>query len=132
MMKTFLTVLVTAVLTWLTFSLVYGVRIGIERLWLVSAIKVPGRMAIEEIQTEMNQGQYDLAKTNLQIFMDTWQRFNHGPDSFGGLGIGDIMVRLSTGGANHVASPETGGAANASQAIRSETNRTSPAAGTRP
>ena len=53
----------------------------------------------------------------------SWERFNHGPDSFGGLGIGDIMVRLSTGGTNRVGNPEIGGAAHASHPIRSETNR---------
>ena len=103
MKKTLLAIIVTALLTWITFSVVYSIRSGIERLWMVSAIKVPGRMAISEIQTDMNEGRYDLARAKLQVFMDTWQRFDRGPDSCGGCGIGDIMVAFSNIDTNHAA-----------------------------
>ena len=93
-MKTALTILITAAVTWIAVSFFHGVRTGTERLWLISAIKVPGRMAISEIQADMNAGRFDLAKAKLQAFADTWQRFDRGPDSFGGLGIGDVMVSL--------------------------------------
>jgi len=95
MKKTFLTIIVTILVTWITFSVVRATRTGVERLWLVSAIKAPGTMAITEIQTDMNEGRYDLAKAKLQIFKDTWKRFDGGPDSFRGLGIGDILVAFS-------------------------------------
>ena len=94
-MKTFLTIIITAVLTWFTFSVVQAIRINTERLWLVSAVKVPGKMAIEDIQKDMNEGEYDIAKAKLQIFKDTWQRFDSGPDSNSGRGIGDVMVAFS-------------------------------------
>jgi hypothetical protein len=94
-MKTFLIIVVTAAITWITVSVIHGVRTGVERLWLISAIKVPGRMALNEIQTDMNAGRYALAKAKLDVLTDTWQRFNLGPDSFRGAGIGDIMVSFS-------------------------------------
>jgi len=98
-MKTFLVIVVTAAITWVTFSVLHGVRTGVERLWLISAIKAPGRMALSEIQTDMNAGRYVLAKAKIDAFINTWQRFDSGPDSFRGSGIGDIMVtfgRLDT------------------------------------
>ena len=93
-MKTVLTIIITAVVSWFAASLIHAVRTGTERLWLVSAIKVPGRMAISEIQTDMNEGRFGLAKAKLQALADTWQRFDRGPDSFRGRGIGDVMVAL--------------------------------------
>lgn len=94
-MKTCLTIVVTAVITWITVSVIHGVRTGAERLWLISAIKVPGRMALNEIQTDMNAGRCSLAKAKIDVLMDTWHRFDSGPDSFRGFGIGDIMVSFS-------------------------------------
>ena len=99
-MKTFLVIVVTAAITWLTFSVIHGVRGGVEGLWMKSAIKAPGRMALSEIQTEMNAERYALAKTKLDALMDTWQRFDSGPDSCRGSGIGDIMVTFSKIGTN--------------------------------
>lgn len=95
MKKTTLTILVTAVVTWFVFSLVHAVRTGAERLWLISAIKAPGKMAIAEIQMDMREKRYGLANAKLQVLRDTWQEFEQGPDSFHGPGIGDIMVRFS-------------------------------------
>jgi hypothetical protein len=95
MKKTILTIVATALLTWTASSVAYSVHRGVERLWLVSAVKVPGKMAIAEIQTDMNAGRYDLAKAKLQAFSVTWERFNNGPDSFSGRGIGDIMLTFS-------------------------------------
>ena len=94
-MKTFLIIIVTAAITWITVSVIHGVRTGVERLWLISAIKVPGRMALSEIQTDMNAERYAVAKAKIDALMDTWQRFDSGPDSFRGSGIGDIMVAFS-------------------------------------
>jgi hypothetical protein len=95
MKKTFLVTIVTALLTWITFSVFQSLHKGVERLWLVSAIKVPGNKAIADIQSNMNEGRYKLAAAKLQALKDTWQRFDTGPDSFSGRGIGDIMVTFS-------------------------------------
>ena len=102
MKKTFLTIIITALLTWLTCSVIQAGRTGVEHLWLASAIKVPGKMAIAEIQTDMNEGRYDLAKAKLQIFMDTWKRFDSGPDSCSGRGIGDIRMAFLEVDTNYV------------------------------
>ena len=103
-MKIFLTIIITAVLTWFTFSFIQSVHTGIDRLWLMSAVKAPGKMAIEDIQKDMNEGRYDLAKTKLQIFKETWQRFNNEPPLNSGRGIGDIMVAFSKIDTNQVKS----------------------------
>ncbi len=107
-MKTFLTIVITAAITWSTVSVVHGLRTGVERLWLVSAIKAPGRMALAEIQTDMNAGRYDVAKVKIDILMTAWQKFDSGPDSFRGSGIGDIMVafsKLDTNGSSTLPKP---------------------------
>ena len=101
MKKMILTIVVTALLTWTAFSVAYSVHAGVERLWLVSAVKVPGKTAIAEIQTDLNDGRYDLAKAKLQAFSVAWEQFNNGPDSFNGRGIGDIMVTFSKIDPNH-------------------------------
>jgi len=95
MKKTFLTIAITAFLTWFTFDVIQAVQTAVEHLWLVSAIKAPGKMAIADIQKDMNEGRYDLAKTKLQLFMDTWKRFDGGPDSCSGRGIGDVLLEFS-------------------------------------
>jgi hypothetical protein len=110
-MKTFLvivvTVVVTAAITWFAASTVHGVRTGIERLWLMSAVKAPGRMALGEIQADMNAGRYQLAKTKIDVLVDTWQRFEAEPPAFRGAALGDIMVAFSKLDTNNVvAHPE--------------------------
>jgi hypothetical protein len=107
-MKTFLIIVVTAAITWITISVIHGARTGAERLWLISAIKAPGRMALTEIQTDMNAGRYDVAKAKVDVLMTTWQRFDSGPDTFSGSGIGDIMIafsKLGTHGSSTLAKP---------------------------
>ena len=101
MKKTFLVIILTALLTWITFSVIHAMHTAVERLWLVSRVKVPGKMAIADIQATMNAGQYKLASAKLQALRDTWEGFNGGPDSFSGRGIGDIMVVFSKLDADH-------------------------------
>ena len=91
---------------------------------MISAVKVPGGMALREIQSDMNAGRYESAKAKINAFADTWQRFNSGPDSCSGLGIGDLMVTLSKLDTNHTAAVPDG-AANRSQPITLGTNRPS-------
>ena len=109
-MKTLFIIVVTIALTWIVASVFHGVQTGVERFWLVSAVKAPGRMALTEIQEDMNAGRYQLAKAKIDVLKDTWQRFDSGPDSFRGLGIGDIMVAFSKLDTNSiVAHPEPSG-----------------------
>jgi hypothetical protein len=102
-MKTFLVIIATAVITWVALSLIQGLKTGAERLWLISAIKVPGRMALGDVQSDMKAGNYKLAKAKMDIFVETWQRFESGSDGFRGPGIGDIMVSFSKIDTNRIA-----------------------------
>jgi hypothetical protein len=129
-MKTFLIIVATAAITWFGFSVVHSLRTGVERLWMISAVKAPGGMALREIQSDMNAGRYETAKAKIDAFADTWQRFNSGPDSCSGLGIGDIMVRFSNLDTNNAAAaPEPGGAANRNQPVAPGTSQPSLPAG---
>ena len=94
-MKTFLTVVITFITTWIIASVVHDVRVVRDRLWMVSAVKAPGRMAIADIQTDLSAHRYIVAKAKMDAFAMTWQRFEADPDSFKGRGIGDIMVTFS-------------------------------------
>jgi len=131
-MKTFLIIVATAAITWFAFSVVQSLRTGVERLWMISAVKALGGMALREIQGDMNAGRYESAKAKINAFADTWLRFNSGPDSCSGLGIGDIMVTFSKLDTNDTpAAPEPDGAANRSQPVTPGTNRPSLPAGSR-
>jgi hypothetical protein len=129
-MKTFFTIVATAAITWFAFSVVHSLRTGAERLWMISAVKAPGGMALGEVQSDMDAGRYENAKAKINALADTWQRFNSGPDSCSGLGVGDIMVTFSKLDTNYTTvARERAGAANQSQPIRPGTNRPSLPAG---
>ena len=102
-MRTFLVVLATAAITWFTISVVHGVQRSIEKVWLISAVKAPGRMALQEIQADMNAGRCSLAKAKIDALVNTWHRFESEPDSNRGLGIGDIMVAIGKLDTNAIA-----------------------------
>jgi hypothetical protein len=126
-MKTFLTIVITAIVTWIAVGLFHGIRMGTERLWMISAMKTPGGMAIRDIQAEMSAGRFEIAREKVDALAQTWQKFSSGPDSCSGAGIGDIMVTFSKIPDSTNVEPD--GAANRSQPIRSETNSTSSSAG---
>jgi hypothetical protein len=128
-MKTFFTIVVTGVVTWIAAAMFHGFRTGTDRLWMVSAMKAPGRMAISDIQADLNAGRYDMAKKKVDALLSTWQRFSSEPNSCRGAGIGDIMVTFSKIAGDANVGP--GGPAKESQTVRSETNRTSPASDSR-
>jgi hypothetical protein len=110
--KTFILIGATAAITLFIFGVMHGTETGSERLWLICAIKAPGRMALDEIQKDMNAGRYAPAKRKIDVLMDKWRRFDSGPDSFSGPGIGDIMMafsKLDTNGSNTL--PKQEGAA---------------------
>jgi hypothetical protein len=112
-MKTFVVIVITVAVTWIIANFVHHVRTGTERLWLISAVKAPGRMALGEIQEDMNAGRYKLAKAEIDVLVEAWQKFDSGPDSFGGPGIGDIMVTFSKSDTNSgIAKPMQSGATN--------------------
>ncbi len=61
---------------------------------MISAVKAPGRMALDEIVTELQRGDVASATTKLQILKSEWDRFEK-EDGLSGVGIGNIMVEFS-------------------------------------
>lgn len=96
MIKNLAVVMTTAVITWLACSLFQGSHLAADRVWLRSAVKAPGRMALAELQRDMEAGAYELAKAKLKVLNQRWRDFESGPDRFRGPGIGDIMIEFST------------------------------------
>jgi hypothetical protein len=94
-MKTLLIIAATAAITWITTNVIYGMRASVERLWMISEVKVPGQLAIKDIQSDLNAGRFETAKAKVDAFVATWQQFNSGPDSCSGPGIGNVMVAFS-------------------------------------
>jgi hypothetical protein len=112
-MKISFMIVVTVVITWFIASTVHGIQTGAERLWLMSAVKAPGRMALGEIQADINARRYELAKAKIDILVDTWQRFDSEPPTFRGPAIGDIMVAFSKVDTNSIVfHPEPGNPTN--------------------
>ncbi|MFM2081435.1 MAG: hypothetical protein RL380_126 [Verrucomicrobiota bacterium] len=92
-MKTFLTIVATALVTWFVCSVTSAVKINVERLWFISAVKAPGRMAFDEIQNDFSQGRDAMAKAKFELFRTEWARFNL-ETNFHGEAIGSIMVKF--------------------------------------
>jgi hypothetical protein len=130
MKRTILTILITCLVTSLGWHFVGSLRRGIEGLWLMSAIKAPGRMALDSIEADLEAGRLEIAKRKLAALRKQWSVFES-EAGFRGEAIGNIMVAFSqidiAAETNKIAEP--GGAANRGQPVGSETNRTSGAAG---
>ena len=98
----------------------------------MSAVKTPGRMALDDIEADLIAGRSETAKAKIAALKQQWAVFNS-EAGFRGQAIGNIMVTFgqidSSLEATKKAEPD--GPANGSQPIRSETNRTSSAAGSR-
>lgn len=132
MRRTFITALITALVTslcWYGASVANGVRRGIERVWLMSAVKAPGRMALDDIEADLTAGRFETAKAKIAALRQQWAVFDS-EAGFRGQAIGNIMVALGQIDSRMEATPkaEPGGPANASQPSRSGTNRTPRAA----
>jgi hypothetical protein len=92
-LKTFLTITATVFVTWFVCSLTSAVKINVERLWFISAVKAPGRMAFDEIHNDFAQGRDATAKAKLELFRTEWARFNL-ETNFHGEAIGSIMIKF--------------------------------------
>jgi hypothetical protein len=135
MRRTLITVLITALVTslcWYGASVANGVRRGIERVWLISAVKAPGRMALDDIEADLIAGRSEAAKAKIAALRQQWAVFDS-EAGFRGQAIGNIMVTFGQidSGMEATKKAEPDGAANRSQPMRSETNSTSSAAGSR-
>jgi hypothetical protein len=93
MRRTFITILISVLVTSLCWYVVGSLRRGVAGLWLMSAVKAPGRMALDEIEADLQAGRIEIAKSKIAAFRKQWVVFEseHG---FRGQAIGDIMVRF--------------------------------------
>ena len=94
MKKIIAIIALTAVITSLCWYIATSMRRSIEELWLISAVKAPGRMALQEMATDLQRGDVAAATAKLQILRSEWDRFEK-DDGLSGVGIGNIMVDFS-------------------------------------
>jgi hypothetical protein len=95
------TIVVTAAVTsilWYGWHALHTVGNRIEHVWLVSAVKVPGRMALDTIQADLEAGRYDVVKLEVEALRKHWAVFSADEDDRGP-GIGNIMTDFSKLGA---------------------------------
>ncbi len=116
-MKTFQPIVIVATIaaTWIVASIVHGGQSrgerGREHEWLIRAVHAPVRLALQDIQADMNVGRYQLAKAKIGILIDTWQ----GVRLFHGIGYEDILRAFDKVDTNSiVAHPEQSDATNGS------------------
>jgi hypothetical protein len=91
MKRTLITILVTFIITSLCWYIGTELRRGVEGLWLTSAVKAPGRMALEKIESDLNASRFEPAKAKLVALKKQWAAFER-ETGFHGQAIGNIMV----------------------------------------
>ena len=94
MKRIILTSLITFIVTSLFWILLCELRVARHSLWLRSAIKVPTRMALREINSDIQAKNMDLALQKLKILDNEWERFMS-EDGFITKAVGDILVKYS-------------------------------------
>lgn len=91
-------IILTAVISCVVTSIVWyaAMRFGeaLHAATLLSAVKAPGRMALEQIQQDLDSGNYDMAKAHLSILRESWKRFEAERGLMVNEGIGNIMVEF--------------------------------------
>jgi hypothetical protein len=60
----------------------------------MSAVKAPGRMALDSLDADLQAGRVEIAKSKLAVLQKQWSVFES-EGGFGGQAIGDIMVAFS-------------------------------------
>jgi len=94
MKRTFVTILITVMVTSFCWYFATGLRRSVERLWLMSAVKAPGRMALGEIEADLLGGRSDVAKAKIAALKKQWDVFES-EEGFSGQAIGNIMVTFA-------------------------------------
>jgi hypothetical protein len=91
------TILITVAATslfWSGWDAIHWIGVGKERLWLMSAVKAPGRMALDEIQDDLSSGRCESAKLKVEALKRQWAVFES-EVGFKGQAIGNIMEIFS-------------------------------------
>ena len=65
--RTWVTVLITALVTSFCWHVGSGVRSAIDNMWLISCVKVPGRKALDAIAEEMKNHRYAEANRRIEV-----------------------------------------------------------------
>jgi hypothetical protein len=91
MNRTSIAIVVTFIVTSLGWYVVTSLREALEATWLISAVKAPGRMALNAIQYDLAAGKYKSAAARLDLLQKSWARFEK-EDGYVGMGLGNIMV----------------------------------------
>jgi hypothetical protein len=92
--RTWAAVLVTALLTSLCWHAGTSLRSGRDKLWLISAVKVPGNKALDIIAEDMKNHRYDDASRRIEVLRQEWREFDREKE-FDGNAIGNILVQFS-------------------------------------
>ncbi|MCX6550463.1 MAG: hypothetical protein NTY02_05555 [Acidobacteria bacterium] len=122
------TIVVTAAVVsifWYGWHVLNAVGNRIEQVWLISAVKAPGRMALDTIQADLEAGRYDVVKLEVGALKKRWAAFSADADDRGP-GIGNIMAdfsKLGAAGILHV-DAEPGASAKSGPATPAETDST--------
>ena len=88
-----ITFLVTSLVTSALWYVGTSLRKAVEATWLISAVKVPGRGALDVIHNDLQAGNCELAKARLEVLQASWARFES-EYGYVGNGIGHIMIEF--------------------------------------
>lgn len=91
MRQTLVAVAITLVATSACWYVIGSVRRGAEETWLRSAVKAPGRMALDTIHEDLKFGDHYMAIAHLRILRASWAKFEAEERGVRN-GIGDVMV----------------------------------------
>lgn len=93
MKKILITIVVTVIVTSLGWYVCGQIRKGYETTRLSSAVKAPGRMALDTILADFEEGRYETGTARLKILGKSWARFE-AERGYVDNGIGNIMVEF--------------------------------------
>ncbi len=91
MNRTFITIVLTALVTSACWYVATELRHSIQRVWLISSVKAPGSRALAEIEADLLAGRSDAAKAKLAALRKQWDVFDSEPE-FTGPAIGNIAT----------------------------------------
>ena len=107
MKKTIITISIAVILTIISCEILYAIKKGRDKLWLISSVKEPMKRALLDIDNDINENRIISAKKKIKILKEEWNRFNKEP-GFTSKGLGDIMVKINKiNNQNEVASPNS-------------------------
>jgi hypothetical protein len=77
MKRTLITILITILVTSLCWYVITELRRGVEELWLMSAVKAPGRMALGEVEADLRAGHFEVGNAKIAALKKQWAVFEN-------------------------------------------------------